>query len=136
MSYRDAGIIMGTLTKYWASKDPHPCPDHIPRLALPTNGSRGQQPLPSDAFILAMSRSAWDEMKKGHKRGRLQMEHAGIVKQFQLSRMDLSRVYDAIMLDEAQDSNDCTVDIVTTQTRFGVRVIMVGDKHQVRSEDF
>lgn len=59
----------------------------------------------------------------------LGMTHAGYLKLFQLSRPCLSRVYDVIMLDEAQDSNPCIASIVLRET--ACARILVGDSHQV-----
>ena len=60
----------------------------------------------------------------------LGMTHAGYLKLFQLSRACLSRTYDVIMLDEAQDSNPCIASIVLRET--GCARILVGDSHQVK----
>lgn len=52
--------------------------------------------------------------------------HETYLKMFQLSKPDLSR-YNTIFLDEAQDSNDCVLDIVLRQK---AQVIIVGDDFQ------
>lgn len=60
------------------------------------------------------------------------MTHAGYLKLFQLyPHKDLHQCFNVVMLDEAQDSNDCTVDIVLQAKEKGCGVIMVGDPHQV-----
>lgn len=61
------------------------------------------------------------------------MSYAGILKLFQQRQqgdLELGKTYHVIMLDEAQDINDCTADIVLGQTKCAI--IMVGDPHQVR----
>lgn len=45
----------------------------------------------------------------------------------------MSHSYDLIMLDEAQDIDECQADIIGNQTN--CRVIVVGDPHQVRREN-
>lgn len=55
------------------------------------------------------------------------MPHDGYLKLFQLSGPDLSRRYDIILFDEAQDANPVTTAIVAAQD---CRLVMVGDKYQ------
>ncbi|KAG5179774.1 hypothetical protein JKP88DRAFT_261254 [Tribonema minus] len=58
----------------------------------------------------------------------LLMTHAGYLKLYQLSRPDFKSKFDYVMLDEAQDSSPCMLDIVMQQR--GCAVICVGDHHQ------
>ena len=57
--------------------------------------------------------------------GALSTPHNYYLKRFQLSRCQLG--YDWIMVDEAQDINDCVIDIVLNQN---CKIIMVGDPYQ------
>jgi len=57
----------------------------------------------------------------------VKMTHSGYLKLYQLSRPDLSRDYDIILLDEAQDSNPTVADVVLRQS---CPKILVGDSHQ------
>ena len=57
--------------------------------------------------------------------GALSTPHNYYLKRFQLSRCQLG--YDWIMVDEAQDINDCVIDIVLNQKS---KIIMVGDPYQ------
>ena len=57
----------------------------------------------------------------------IQMPHDGYLKLYQASRPVLSR-YDIVLLDEAQDTNPCTLNIIERQTHCGR--VFVGDRHQ------
>uniref|UniRef100_UPI0013D42A21 UvrD-helicase domain-containing protein n=1 Tax=Klebsiella pneumoniae TaxID=573 RepID=UPI0013D42A21 len=59
--------------------------------------------------------------------GALKMTHDGYLKLFQLSKPDLSKQFGLIMVDEWQDTNEVTMDIVLEQD---ARLILVGDRHQ------
>ena len=67
----------------------------------------------------------WDAMKDTSNQS-VMLPHDGYLKLFQLSRPDLSR-YDRILLDEAQDTNPCLLNIIKGQ---GCGKVLVGDKHQ------
>ena len=55
------------------------------------------------------------------------MTHAGYLKLYQLSKPCLSRDFDMVLLDEAQDSNPASADVVLSQA---CPKILVGDSHQ------
>jgi superfamily I DNA/RNA helicase len=63
------------------------------------------------------------------KEGSLQVDHAFYLKEFQLSLQStgISRAYDLVLLDEAQDTNPVILDIFE---QFQARKVMVGDRHQ------
>lgn len=56
------------------------------------------------------------------------MTHGGYLKLYQLSKPRLA--YDVIMLDEAQDTNPVTQDIVMRQAQNGSRLFLAGDPYQ------
>lgn len=70
-----------------------------------------------------VSRRIWDDMFV-HKT--LPLTHDAYLKHFQINRPVLK--YDAILLDELQDCNDCIVDIVCQQQN--VMKVCVGDMYQ------
>lgn len=81
-------------------------------------------------WVLQTAGAAWEWMQTTD--GGLPMTFAGLVKLFQLKQKatpDLGDFFDVIMLDEAQDINDCMADIVLGQKK--ARIILVGDRHQV-----
>jgi hypothetical protein len=59
--------------------------------------------------------------------GDLPMTHDGYLKLYQLSRPDLSREFDLILFDEAQDANEVTLDLIGQQR---LPQVVVGDTHQ------
>lgn len=67
----------------------------------------------------------WDAMKDKSNHA-VKLPHDGYLKLFQLSGPDLSR-YDRILLDEAQDTNPCLLNIIKYQN---CGKVLVGDKHQ------
>lgn len=56
------------------------------------------------------------------------MTHDGYFKLWQLSRPDLSKDYDIVLLDEAQDTNPCAEAVVLNQPR--CRIVLAGDPYQ------
>lgn len=73
------------------------------------------------AAVLPIARRAWADIRDPEGRA-VRFEHDHYLKMWQLTHPVLS--YDVVMLDEAQDSNPVTADIVTSQT--GQR-IAIGD---------
>ena len=128
----DAKVVLDTLNKYWNSKDDEMTENHVRHMNPPPKSP------PSDEWVLQGAQLAWARMKVVPKNlpsaQRLQMTHSGLLKMFQLTQKcqpTLRRDHDVIMLDEAQDSNDCIADIVLRQTDNGCGVILVGDPHQM-----
>ena len=68
----------------------------------------------------------WQQMLKNTEK--FPMTHSGYLKLYQLSKPVFNA--DTILLDEAQDSNPVTVDIVMRQRECGTRIILVGDPFQ------
>jgi F-box protein 18 (helicase) len=57
----------------------------------------------------------------------IRLPHDGYLKLWQLTKPDLSRLCDTLLLDEAQDTNPCLLSVVNAQ-RTGR--VLVGDRHQ------
>lgn len=76
--------------------------------------------------ILSCSQTLW-EMKKNTQND-IKVEHDFYLKLFQLSKTDLSRKYDIILLDESQDSSKMMFDIILNSNVKGV--VIVGDQYQ------
>jgi hypothetical protein len=83
------------------------------------------EPLPV-AQVLSLVEQAWRVMKDSNDTA-LPMTHSGYVKLYQLSRPDLSRAYDVIMLDEAQDVSPAIGDVILRQK---APRVLCGDSHQ------
>ena len=124
----DARFAMETLNAYLVSADAKVTKRHIPGKA--------------HAFYQTQGRSMPDLVEMANHLGRLMckggndnvgMLHDGYLKLFQLSKPVLP--YDCILLDEAQDINPVTADLVLSQADPALRfrpasIIMVGDNHQ------
>ena len=76
--------------------------------------------------ILHLAHKLW-ELKKEYKND-VKIEHDFYLKLFQLSKKDLSNMYDCIILDEAQDSNLLTYDMIKNSNVNGI--VFIGDKYQ------
>ena len=110
-----ADLLVQTMENFMVSADDSIEISHVPaELAL----SDRQQ------FALAGHR-LWNDMLDVDKS--TPMPHDGYLKLYQLSRPLLWRRHDVILLDEAQDTNPVTADIVFSQ-RCGK--VLVGDRHQ------
>ena len=75
--------------------------------------------------ILQAVQVLWHEMSRPD--GTFPVTHDTCLKLFQLSSPDLSRRWDTILFDEAQDANPVTSALVLCQS---CRVILVGDRYQ------
>ncbi|CAM9183511.1 unnamed protein product, partial [Laminaria digitata] len=123
---------MDTLTAFWQSADPYVKERHF-RSKLRTSKPGGY--VVNKQWVLRTAGAAWGWMQEEDG---LRMTYAGVMKLFQLKQKDerlreksekeLGAEFGVIMLDEAQDINDCTADIVLGQTKCGI--IIVGDPHQ------
>lgn len=71
--------------------------------------------------------SAVGDIWKAAQSGGLPMPHNGYLKLFQLSESGLLNNYDRILVDEAQDLNDCMIDIIKSNR---AKKVLVGDPYQ------
>lgn len=77
--------------------------------------------------IIRLAKKLW-ALKEDVTRKDIKIEHDFYLKLFQLQKMSLKHKYDIVMLDEAQDSNLLTFDLIINLDINGV--VMVGDPHQ------
>ena len=124
----DARFAMETLNTYLASADPKVTNRHIPGRARAFYRDRGQA-MPD---LVELANGLGRLMCRGGDE-RIGMLHDGYLKLYQLSHPRLN--YDCILLDEAQDINPVTADLVLSQADPGVNprpasIILVGDNHQ------
>lgn len=75
--------------------------------------------------ILAAAQFLWNEMSRIDST--FPVTHDTYLKLFQLSAPDLSKRWDTILFDEAQDANPVISSLVLTQS---CNVVLVGDRHQ------
>jgi hypothetical protein len=88
----------------------------------------------SDFFSTGIYRTRSKETKKHVKKlweaclnGKFNMPHNGYLKLFQISRRGYALGFDRVMVDEAQDMNDCMIDAVMSHDW---AVTLVGDPYQ------
>jgi F-box protein 18 (helicase) len=77
------------------------------------------------AAVVDQARVVWSKMLDLHSS--MKMPHDGYLKLWALSKPRLR--YDIILLDEAQDTNPLTLDLVLAQ-RGHATIVLVGDRHQ------
>ena len=76
--------------------------------------------------IISQSEKLWNLMKS--YKNNIKITHDFYLKLFQLSKADLSKKYDIILLDEAQDSSKMMFDIITNSNVKSI--VVVGDMFQ------
>lgn len=120
--YFFAQLALRRVTSFFAkgSTDPDISDDHDG----PMDSSPSGEHLNPGAVTHA-ARLLWAAMKDPGNRG-IPMSHDGYLKLFQLSKPELSN-YDIILLDEAQDTNPCLLNIIKNQK---AGKVVVGDRHQ------
>ncbi|WP_022665444.1 UvrD-helicase domain-containing protein [Desulfospira joergensenii] len=128
-TYEEARFTIDTLNRYLVSPDAKVSGDHIP-FAAKTFFREKKRNLPD---LVSHANRLGRLMCKGSDE-RIGMLHDGYLKLYQLSSPVLD--YDCILLDEAQDINPVTRDIIFRQSgslnRPGhpASIILVGDSHQ------
>lgn len=115
-----ATLICQTLDNWLNSADD----DFMPIHAAPDFQKKYKHDITND--LINSARVIWKEMCS--QTPPFQMTHSGYLKLYQLSKPRLPQ--GVIMLDEAQDTNPVTFDIVNRQRQFGTRVLLAGDPYQ------
>ncbi|ENM7340140.1 UvrD-helicase domain-containing protein, partial [Escherichia coli] len=110
-------LALSSLNQFLCSADKEPGPQH-----LPDEDARAGTDV---SAILQAVQVLWYEMSRPD--GTFPVTHDTYLKLFQLSSPDLSRRWDTILFDEAQDANPVTSALVLSQS---CRVILVGDRYQ------
>ena len=105
------------IQRWCGSLEPQIGLDHVP----PDIAARLADP----SVLVRVAREVWLRMTDSRER-EIKLPHDGYLKLFQMDRPVL-RGYDVIAVDEAQDLNPCTFDIVRGQA---ASVVMVGDAAQ------
>ncbi|MEH3742599.1 UvrD-helicase domain-containing protein, partial [Escherichia coli] len=110
-------LALSSLNQFLCSADKEPGLQH-----LPDEDARAGTDV---SAILQAVQVLWYEMSRPD--GTFPVTHDTYLKLFQLSSPDLSRRWDTILFDEAQDANPVTSALVLSQS---CRVILVGDRYQ------
>jgi hypothetical protein len=101
------------------------CGSLEPRIALEHVPADVAARLTDPAALVRVAREVWQRMTDARERD-IKLAHDGYLKLFQMERPSM-RGWDVIAVDEAQDLNPCTFDIVRGQA---VPIVMVGDSSQ------
>ena len=113
---RRARIILDTLSAWLCSTDAAIGKQHVDRESLGEDDDPRQ--------IVEQTHVLWEEMQL--KDSPMKMPHDGYLKLWAMERPQLR--YDFILLDEAQDTNPLTLELVMAQRH--ATIVLVGDRHQ------
>ncbi|MCA8355604.1 UvrD-helicase domain-containing protein [Burkholderia cepacia] len=116
VSNRRAKQALDTISAWLCTTDGQIGLDHLPKEDL-ADGTGGA--------IVKLARAVWAEMT--NLDSPIKMPHDGYLKLWAMSHPKLR--YDYILLDEAQDTNPLTLDLVLSQ-KAHAKLVLVGDKHQ------
>jgi F-box protein 18 (helicase) len=115
-----ATLVCQTLDNWLNSADM----EFMPKHAAPDVQAKFKNDMTQ--HLLKCAGTIWNDMV--NEAPPFQMTHSGYLKLYQLSKPRLS--HDVILLDEAQDTNPVTFDIVQRQREHGVRILLAGDPYQ------
>lgn len=114
--------IRGALHAFMISADAKLGRQHF---SLPS--AAGNREKDRQAVVLHHAGKVWERMCDVDRTD-VGMTHDGYFKCYQLSQPDLSKRFDIVLLDEAQDSNPCAEAIILDQPK--CRVVLAGDPWQ------
>lgn len=115
-----------TLRNFIHSADEVINTSHVPNwVTHPIKQTGGKEPSLSPDGIVKYAEYLWEEQRNLYTDAK--MSHDGYLKLAQLAKLRLN--YDIILLDECQDSNPATLDIVMSQ-RDHAGIVCVGDPYQ------
>ncbi|ARW57300.1 DNA helicase [Pseudomonas phage vB_PaeM_G1] len=118
--------IRDTVNRFEYSADEELEVKHISYMPLAKLSEKDRLDLPYyEALVLRYAKALWK--KRIDPNEQTLINHDTYLKLYQLSKPDLSQ-YKVIYLDEAQDTNDCVLDIVLRQQ--DCLLVMVGDPRQ------
>jgi hypothetical protein len=121
LGYQLATIAMTTVRRFTYSADAEITGRHVERI----EGATGDEQAQLEAFIVPFARKAWNDLISTSGRLSWGKSHDYYLKFWALTNPVLD--YDAVMVDEAQDTNPCLSGIIANQT---CQVVMVGDESQ------
>lgn len=116
VSNRRAKQALDTISAWLCTTDAQIGLDHLPKEDLAEG---------TGTAIVNLARAIWAEMT--NLKSPIKMPHDGYLKLWAMSQPKLR--YDYILLDEAQDTNPLTLDLVLSQ-KAHAKLVLVGDKHQ------
>lgn len=117
--------VQETLNNYLVSAD-----DHIGIAHCPVAKSASARHMRAAEQILSATRRLWAAMCDVNDTTAPQI-HDGYFKLWALSRPDLSRRFDVVLADEAQDTNPVLAGVLAHWANLGMGVVVCGDGHQM-----
>ena len=118
--HRAAAVVQSVLNNFFSSCDKQPGEVHVEAVKEQWDLDANEEDQ-----ALALSRMAWAKMQKPGSG--VSIPHDCYLKIWALSNPKLGR-YEHIILDEAQDTNPVTAEIIERQTHAGK--LLIGDRHQ------
>jgi F-box protein, helicase, 18 len=112
--------VREALRQFLLSSDNEPGSQHLGAAAVGAESGYWTE-------VLKVTRAYWREMISPDSA--VPLSHDGYLKLFVLEKTPL-RYLDALLLDEAQDTNAITARFVSMQRAEGATVVLVGDRHQ------
>jgi F-box protein 18 (helicase) len=112
--------VRETLRSFLLSTDHEPGSQHLGSSAIGAESDYWKE-------VLKVTRAYWREMTSPDSA--VPLSHDGYLKLFVLEKTPLRNI-DAVLLDEAQDTNAITAQFVSMQRAEGAAVVLVGDCHQ------
>jgi len=117
--------VQDTLNAYLASADESITLDHVPSSRL-----KNERMKRAAGKIVASADHLWSRMLDVRDAS-VHQTHDGYLKAFALTRPDLSKRFDIVLADEAQDINPLLAGVLADQARYGMGVVVCGDGHQM-----
>ncbi|XP_041820318.1 F-box DNA helicase 1 [Chelmon rostratus] len=126
-----AKVVTSTLSAFMASTDRAITTRHVPCTRVTKNGIREGIDEYEKPLFVRDAQMIWKKMMDINETEEhaYYMTHDGYLKlwQLQIPKPQLSNLYDALFIDEAQDCNPAIMDVLLSQT---CGKILVGDPHQ------
>ncbi|AHY45221.1 UvrD-helicase domain-containing protein [Stutzerimonas decontaminans] len=117
--------VQDTLNAFLASADDSISLDHVPSSRL-----KNERMKRAAGKIVASADLLWKRMLDVRDTA-VHQTHDGYQKAWALTRPDLSKRFDIVLADEAQDINPLLAGILADQARYGMGVVVCGDGHQM-----
>jgi len=117
--------VLDTLNGFLCSADRKVLLSHVPAERMENERMRQ-----AAARIVDTAQRLWDRMSDPND-SEVETTHDGYLKAWSLSRPDLTRRFDIILVDEAQDANPLLAGLVADQAAHGMGVVVCGDGHQM-----
>jgi len=120
VTWAEANLTKNTLENFFYSQDKRICHRHVPV------SKRNRKSSANLERITQLANQVWQGMC--HLDGDFPMTHDGYLKGYSLADIDLSKYFDVLLVDEAQDLNPSVQSIIDAQVN--MKVYLCGDDSQ------